>query len=97
MPKSNSQIDINSLSVADREALKKTITIIDGVLTTMSAEREYIKNAIDELAENINVDKKLIRKLAKTFNKASFEMDKLDNETFEEIYTTLYTGDTSKE
>lgn len=90
MAKSNSKVDINSLSVADREKLKKTVKDIDDNLTVILGHREYIKTAIDDLSNEINVDKKLIRKVSKTFHKASFEMDKSDNESFEEIYTTLY-------
>lgn len=89
--KSNSQVDVNSLTKEDREKLKATVKKIDDSLTRVAAERDFIKTSIEDLAAVVPLDKKLIRKLAKTFHKASFQMDQEENETFEELYSTLYT------
>jgi hypothetical protein len=89
--KSNSQVDVNSLTKEDREKLKAAVKKIDDSLTRVVAERDFIKTTIEDLADKVPLDKKLIRKLAKTFHKASFQMDQEENETFEELYSTLYT------
>ncbi len=89
--KSNSQVDVNSLTKEDREKHKAAVKKIDDSLTRVSAERDFIKTTIEDLADKVPLDKKLIRKLAKTFHKASFQMDQEEHETFEELYSTLYT------
>lgn len=89
--KSNSQVDVNSLTKEDREKLKTAVKKIDDSLTRVVAERDFIKTTIEDLADKVPLDKKLIRKLAKTFHKASFQMDQEEHETFEELYSTLYT------
>jgi hypothetical protein len=90
---SNSQVSINSLSQEDREKLKAAINGIDGSLTRVAAERDYVKNVINDVSDQIGLDKKTIRRLAKTFHKASFKMDKEEQETFEEIYTEIFGGE----
>jgi len=93
---SNSQVDINSLTKEDREKLKNAVKKIDDSLTRTVAEREFIKATIDDLADKVPLDKKVIRRLAKTFHKASFQMDQEENETFEELYSTLYTTEVAE-
>jgi len=88
---SNSQVSINMLSVQDRQKVMDAVKKIDDSLTRIIAERDLVKATIDDVVEAIPaIDKKTVRKIAKTFHKASFTMDKEENEAFEEIYTTLY-------
>ena len=87
---SNSQISVNSLTPEDKEKLKVAVGKIDDSLTRVAAERDFIKTTIDDLADQIGLEKKVIRKLAKTYHKASFKMDKEEFENFEEIYTTIF-------
>jgi hypothetical protein len=87
---SNAHVSVNSLSPEDREKLKVAIGKVDDSLTRVTAERELIKGTIDDLADQIGLDKKLIRKMAKTYHKASFSMDKEEFETFEEMYSTIF-------
>ena len=88
---SNSQVDVNSLTKEDRQKLKNAVQKIDDSMTRIVAERDFIKATIEDLADKVPLDKKVIRRLAKTVHKASFQMDHDDNETFEELYSTLYT------
>lgn len=87
---SNAHVSVNSLSPEDREKLKVAIGKVDDSLTRVTAERELIKGTIDDLADQIGLDKKLIRKMAKTYHKSSFTMDKEEFETFEEMYSTIF-------
>jgi len=90
MANSNSQFDTNSLTKEKQEKLKNAVKKIDDSLTRIIAERDHVKSVIEELNDSIGMDKKLIRKLAKTYHKASFKMEKEENETFEVLYDKLY-------
>jgi hypothetical protein len=89
---SNSQPNIASLSDEKQKKLKEGMKQIDGSLTRVLGERTFIKETISRLADETGLDKKLIRKLAKTVHKASYKMDVQENETFDELYNTLYSG-----
>ncbi len=89
---SNSQPNIGALSIEKRAKLKDAITKIDGSLTRILGERTFIKETIDKVADETGLEKKLVRKLAKTIHKASYKMEVQENETFDELYNTLYGG-----
>ncbi len=89
---SNSQINVGALPQEKRDQLKKAVKTIDDSLTRIIAERTLIKETIDNVATGTGLDKKLVRKLAKTIHKASYKMDAEENETFDELYHTLYGG-----
>jgi hypothetical protein len=45
---------------------------------------------VDDVSTKIQLDKKLIRKIAKTFHKASLKMDKDEFNDFVAIYENVY-------
>lgn len=81
---------INSLTKENREKLKAVVQKVDASLTNISSEREFMKGLIVELAEGFPLDRKTIRRIAKTFHKASFNAEKSENAVFEELYENLY-------
>lgn len=89
---SNSQMNVGALSQEKREQLKKAVKTIDDSLTRILGERTLIKETINNVADATGLDKKIIRKLAKTIHKASYRMDAEENETFDELYHSLYGG-----
>jgi hypothetical protein len=58
-------------------------------MTRVGAERELQKDTINELSGKLDIDKKLIRRMARTYFKANFNSEIQENTDFEEFYTTV--------
>lgn len=80
---------IAGLSEGDKVKLKGAITEIDGAMTRIAGEKDLIKNAIADAAEELDLSKKLIRKLAATYHKADFQSEKDAFHEFEEFYDAI--------
>jgi hypothetical protein len=75
-----------NLSVDVQDKLKKVINEISDSMTRIEAERDLIKESVKRVSEETVVEKKLIRKMAKTFHKNSFESDVTEQRDFESIF-----------
>jgi neutral trehalase len=84
------KISIDALTPEQRERVKKAIMELNDSLTRQAAEREFQKEAIDDLNKQIGVDKKLVRRIAKTYFKDSLTQETDDNFTFESSYRKLF-------
>jgi ABC-type microcin C transport system permease subunit YejB len=84
-----SNVNINSLSTEQKQQLKKAIQELNDSMTRAAAERELQKEGINDISEKLGLDKKLVRRLAKTYFKANFNQESEENKTFEEFYTVL--------
>ena len=71
---------------ADRVKLKKVLDDVSNMMTMVEAERSAINEAINEASKNFNIDKKVLRKIAKTYHKQNFNDEVATNETFVEVY-----------
>lgn len=78
--------NVNSLTTEDKNKLRGGIRELSDSLTRMDSEREFQKETIDSLSEDIGIEKKLIRKMAKTYHKCSFPSEQEEYKTFEEFY-----------
>lgn len=88
---------VNSLSTAEREQLRGAINELNDSMTRAAAEKELQKNTIDTLCDKLDLDKKLVRRLAKTYFRANFSQESEEYKTFEEFYTLLNTTIPTKE
>ena len=79
----------NSMSKADRKKLKNAISELNDSLTRAAAEKDFQKEVIDNLSEELGVDKKLIRRMAKTYFRATYNSEREDFNTFEEFYELI--------
>lgn len=86
---SNSKVS-RVLLQADKETLKNAVKQIDDSLTRILGERDLIKNVVDDVSTKLQLDKKLVRKIAKTFHKASLKMDKEEFDDFVGLYEDVY-------
>jgi len=71
---------------ADRVKLKKVLDDVSNMMTMVEAERSAINESINEASKNFNIDKKVLRKIAKTYHKQNFNDEVATNETFVEVY-----------
>ena len=77
-----------------RKSIKKVLDEISNSMTRIEAERDLIKETIEDICEEFKLSKKTFRKLARTYHKKNFSKEVAENEEFETMYETI-TGETS--
>ena len=85
-------VSVNSLSENDRKKLKGAIQELNDSMTRAAAERELQKETIINTCEELGLDKKLVRKMGKTYFKANFNTEVEEQKTFEEFYDIIING-----
>ena len=79
---------------AARTAIKKCMDELSASMTRTEGEREFLKEAINNICEEYEMSKKTFRKLAKVYHKQNFSKEVAEHEEFETMYEQL-TGETS--
>lgn len=79
-------VSIESLSDEDKNKLRSAIQSLNDSMTRAAAERDFQKEAINEVADATGVDKKIIRRMAKVYFRANYSQEQEDNRQFEEFY-----------
>lgn len=87
---------VNSLSSTDRQKLRSIIQEMDDSMTRQAAERELQKEILAKMEDELGLDKKLVKKMAKTAHKATFKDEVEENRTFEEFYELVVNGPITK-
>lgn len=85
----NPTVTINALSIEDRKKLRKTIEALNDSMTRVAAERELQKEAINNIFDELGVDKKVVRRMAKAHFKANFNEEVEENSNFEDFYNLI--------
>ena len=85
-------VSVNSLSENDRKKLKGAIQELNDSMTRAAAERELQKETIINICEELSLEKKLDRKMGKTYFKANFNTEVEEQKTFEEFYEIIING-----
>jgi ABC-type microcin C transport system permease subunit YejB len=85
----NPTVNISSLNDMERKKLKQAIREMNDSMTRVSAERDLQKEIISNLHDELGVDKKLIRRMAKAYFKANFGQEVEENKAFEESYDLI--------
>lgn len=76
-------------SPADRKKIEQAMQEISNSMTRMEAERDLIKEAIKETCDKFELDKKIFRRLAKTYHRRNFSETVAEDEAFETAYETI--------
>jgi hypothetical protein len=71
------------------KSLKDAIKEMSDLMTIMDGQRSAMKSVLDEISEEINVPKKIIRRLAKTYHKNNYDEVTLENSEFETLYSEV--------
>ena len=79
---------------AARKAIKKCMDELSASMARINGERDFIKEAIDNICEEYEMSKKTFRKLAKVYHKQNFSKEVAEHEEFETMYEQL-TGETT--
>jgi hypothetical protein len=84
------QMAINQLSnPADREKLLHVIRDCSDSLTRMSAERDLMKESIDEISKQLDIPKKFINRMVKVYFKQNYDEEVAVHEQFETLYESI--------
>lgn len=73
-------------SAEDKKRIKGCIVEISNSLTRMAAEREFIKEAIASCADDVEIDKKHLRKMANIHHKQNLSEVVGEIEDVEALY-----------
>ena len=76
-------------SPADRKAILDCMKEISNSMTRIGAEREFIREAINNICDEQNLSKKTFRRMAKTYHKQNFNTEVEEHEEFETLYQTI--------
>lgn len=82
-------VSIHSLSAEDKKKVKNAIQSLNDSMTRAMSEREFQKETINKVFEDIGLDKKTLRRMAKVYFKANFNDEVEENKNFEELYTFI--------
>lgn len=72
------------------KAVKDFCDEMSASMSRTAGERDFQKEAISALAEKYELDKKILRKMAKTYHASNFATQKADQEEFEIAYEALF-------
>lgn len=90
-------VSVNSLSQQDKQKLKNAIDSLNDSMTRAAAERDHQKTTINDASEQLGLDKKLIRRMAKVYFKSNFSEEVEENKNFEEMYSVVVKGNSPNE
>jgi hypothetical protein len=76
-------------SPEDRKKIRGALEEISNSLTRIEAERDMIKDILQDVEDKFELPKKYTRKVAKIFHKQNFAEVKTEQEDLETIYETV--------
>jgi archaellum component FlaC len=76
-------------SPEDRKKLLGAIKEIDNSMTRVAAERDFQKDAVNDIAEKLELEKKYVRKLATIYHKQNLAQVQQDVEEVAELYDLI--------
>jgi hypothetical protein len=75
----------------DKLKLLGALKDLSSSMTRVEAERDLIKNIKDDICEELQLNRKVLNKLARTYHKGNFSEEQELNKNFETLYETLTT------
>lgn len=84
------QVSVNNLSnPADRDKLLKVIRECSDSMTRMAGEKDYIKEAINDISKQLQLPKKLVSRMVKVYYKQNYDEEVAVHDQFETLYETV--------
>lgn len=72
-----------------KQAIKNCLQEISNSLTRMEAERENIKEIVNRMATEFEMNKRISRKLARIFHKRNIEEERAEQEEINSTYEAV--------
>ncbi len=81
------KLAVNALSnPEDRKKLQKVLQNCSDSLTRIAGERDFIKSEVDGICEVLELDKKVVNKMVKTYFKQNFDEEVSEHDAFETLF-----------
>ena len=74
---------------ADREKIRRVMRTVSESMTRIEAEKDLIKDEIAALAEEFEIPKKFLNRMARTYHRQNFKDVVDEQEDFEKLYETI--------
>lgn len=85
-------VSVNSLSPEERKKLKGMISELNDSMVRVAAERDLQKEILTRANDDLGVDKKVVRRMAKAYFNSNYNEEVESNRTFEEFYENVVKG-----
>ena len=82
-------MSFNITNPADKKKVKDALFEISGSYARIEAERELIKDVVNDLADSFELSKKQVNKIAKVYHKQNYTQQVAESEEFQELYESL--------
>ena len=86
-------MDVVNLDESGKKALRSFCGEMSASMTRMEGEREFQREAIKEFADKWEIDKKLLRQVARVYHKQNFYTVSGEQHTMEEVYRQVFEVD----
>jgi hypothetical protein len=84
------QLDVNILSnPEDRQKLLKVIKDCSDSMTRAKSEKDFVREAVAEISEELEVPKRLVNRMVKVYHKQNFDEEVAVQDQFETLYQTV--------
>ena len=84
------QLDVNILSnPEDRQKLLKVIKECSDSMTRAKSEKDFVREAVAEISEELEVPKRLVNRMVKVYHKQNFDEEVAVQDQFETLYQTV--------
>ena len=84
------QMSINQITnPADKEKLMRVLRTCSDSLTRISAERDLIRDEMKVICDELELPKRIVNRLVKTYHKQNFAEEVTVNEQFQTLYETV--------
>ena len=74
---------------ADREKLLASIKEMSNSMTRVDAEKDFQKDIIDKVNDELGLEKKYVRKLASIYHRQNFTTVQQEQEELQELYEAI--------
>lgn len=84
------QLDVNMLSnPEDRQKLLKVIKDCSDSMTRAKSEKDFVREAVAEISEELEVPKRLVNRMVRVYHKQNFDEEVAVQDQFETLYQTV--------
>lgn len=73
----------------DRKKIKDALSEISDSMTRIEAERDLIKDIVNDVADNFQLPKKYVNKMARIYHKQNFQVTQQETEELEALYISV--------
>jgi hypothetical protein len=78
-----------NLTPEQKKDLQKAVQEISNSMTRMEAERDLIREIVKDQSQTLQIPKKIVSKIAKTYHKQNLAQEVADHEEFVELYESV--------